>query len=146
MLPECLTNGSARTTRRRGTMFVETAIGIALAIVVMIAVAQLVAVVAKQRREVAQSRLATQEVANLMERVMVLPWNELTSEAAAQFDVSHESAEMLDDPQLSITVSNIDDSLPTKQIEIALSWQDQATRRVEPARLVAWKHQPIAAE
>ena len=135
-----------RPTRRRGTMFVETSIGIALAMIVMIAVAQLVAVVAKQRREVARTRLATQAVANVMERVMVLPWNELTAEAASRFDVADELSATLDDPRLSINVSNLDDSLPTKQIEIALSWRDQADRRVEPVRLVAWKHQPAATE
>jgi len=136
-----MTGSTASEGRRtRGAMLVETAIGIALAAVVMIAVAQLVAVVAKQRHEVAQTRLATQEVANVMERMMVLPWDDLTSEAGKGFDVSQESAPALDDPRLSITVSGSDDSLPTKKIEIALSWRDQANRRVEPVRLVAWKH------
>jgi Tfp pilus assembly protein PilV len=133
-------------TPRRGSMLVETAIGVALAVVVMIAVAQLVAVVAKQRRETAHTRLATQEVANAMEHMTVLPWGELTAEAAERFVASRQSVSALEDPQLSISVSNVDDSLPTKQIEIALSWRDQSTRRVEPVRLVAWKHQPIAAE
>ena len=139
-------NGPPFTTRRRGSMLVETAIGIALALVVMIAVAQLVAVVAKQRHEVAQTRLATQVVANVMERLIVLPWDELTAEVAERFTVVHESAAALDDPQLSITVSNTGDTLPTKQIEIAISWRDQANRRVEPVRLVAWRHQPPERE
>ena len=146
MLPKRTIIELPSTTRRPGTMFVETAIGIALAIVVMLAVAQLVAVVAKQRREVAQRQLATQEVANVMERVMVLPWNELTTESATQFDISRVSADALNDPQLSIAISNVDDSLPTKLIEITLSWRDLANRRVEPVRLVAWRHEPGAAE
>ncbi|MEO8494093.1 MAG: hypothetical protein ABI614_03415 [Planctomycetota bacterium] len=133
-------------TRRRGSMLVETAIGVALAVVVMIAVAQLVAVVVKQRHGVAQTRLATEEVANVMERVMVLPWNDLTAEAVARFAVSPETTVGLAEPQLSVAVTNLDDPLPTKQIEITLSWQDLAHRRVEPVRLVAWKHQPQAAE
>ena len=133
-------------TRRRGSMFVETAIGISLAVVVMIAVAQLVAVVAKQRRDVAQTRLATQEVSNAMERVIVLPWNELTTETIAGLDVSRPAIMALDDPQLSITVTELNAALPTKQVEIALSWRDHANRRVEPVRLVAWKHHVLAAE
>ncbi|MDA1055298.1 MAG: hypothetical protein O3C40_33170 [Planctomycetota bacterium] len=140
------TNKPPVTTRRRGSMFVETAIGITLAVVVMIAVAQLVAIVAKQRREVSQTRLATQEVANVMERLMVLSWDELTTEATTRFAVSEESAADLDDPQMSITVSDLDDSLPSKTIEIALSWRDQANRRVDPVRLVAWKHRVAASE
>ncbi|MEX0820420.1 MAG: hypothetical protein WD070_12540 [Pirellulaceae bacterium] len=127
-------------------MFVETAIGIALAAVVMIAVAQLVAVVAKQRREVADTRLATQSVANVMEHLMVLSWDDLTTEAVKQIDVAQESVAGLDDPQLSITVANLDDPLPTKQVEVALSWRDQASRHVEPVRLIAWKHQRAVSE
>ncbi len=146
MSVERLTHGSPLSTRRRGAMLVEAAIGIALAVVAMIAIAQLVALVAKQRREAAQTRLATQEVANVMESVMVLPWGELTTEAGVQFAAAHPPASALEDPQLSITVSDLDDSLPTKKIEIALSWRDQANRRVEPVRLVAWKHQPAVAE
>jgi hypothetical protein len=127
-------------------MFIETAIGIALAVIVMMAVAQLVAVIAKQRREVAQTRLATQEVSNVMERVIVLPWDELTTEAIAGRNISDLSAVALDDPQISISVAELDATLPTKQIEIALSWRDHAHRRVEPVRLVAWKHQTKAVE
>jgi hypothetical protein len=52
----------------------------------------------------------------------------------------------LEDPKLSITVAELDDALPTKRIEIALSWRDHANRRVEPVRLVAWKHQAQAIE
>lgn len=140
------TTAESHRTRRRGSLLVETAIGVALAAVVMIAVAQLVAVVAKQRREVAQTNLAAQEVANVMERVMVLPWDQLTTEAAERFVATLPPAAALDDPQLSITVSDSDDPLPTKQIEVALSWRDLARRRVEPVRVAAWKHQPPAAE
>jgi len=136
----------SQDAQRRGSMFVETAIGIALAIIVMIAVAQLVAVIAKQRRAVDQTRVATQEVSNLMERVIVLPWDELTTEAIAERDHSPASVTGLEDPQLSITVAELDDALPTKQIEIALSWRDNANRRVEPVRLVAWKHQATTRE
>ena len=134
------------STRRRGSMFVETAIGIALALVVMIAVAQLIAVVAKQRHEVAQTRLATQVVANAMERVMVLPWDEVTADAAERFEQARLPAGTLDDSQLSISVLDAGDTIPTKRIEIALSWRDRAARRVEPVRLVAWKHESISPE
>ncbi len=135
-----------RRTCRRGSMFVETAIGIALAAVVMIAVAQLVALVAKQRREVAQARIATQEAANVMEHAMVLPWEALTTDAASQLELSDELASQLDAPQLSITVTPVDDVIPVKKIEVTLSWQDQANRRVEPIRLVAWRHRKPQAE
>ncbi len=140
------TDPPGRGHRHCGSMIVETAIGIALVVIVMVAVAQLVAVVAKQRSEVAQTRLATQELANAMERVIVLPWSELNTAAIAASGVPNLSAAALDDPQWSITVADLDAAFPTKQIEIGLSWRNQANRRVEPVRLVAWKHQAKAAD
>lgn len=135
-----------RRAHRRGSMFIETAISLALAIIVMVAIAQLVAIVVRQRHEVNQARVASQATANIMERLIVLPWDELSDEGVRAFAVSDELAASLDEPQLSITVSKLDEPLPAKQIEVALSWRDQANRRVEPTRLVAWRHQALAGE
>ncbi len=129
--------------RRPGSMFVETAIGIALAAVVMISVAQLVALAAKQRREVAQTQIATQEVANVLERVMVMPWDGLNEKSTSELKLSSDLASQLAEPNLAITVSRTDDELPTKKITVALSWQNQASRRVTPVRLIGWRHQPL---
>ena len=126
---------------RRGSMLVETAIGIALAVVVMIAVAQLVGLAVKQRREAADIRQATEAVSNVMEHIIVLPWDELTVEELKRFEESTKLSPNLAESEMSITVSRTDDALPTKRIEVALSWLDLARRRVEPVRLVAWKHQ-----
>jgi hypothetical protein len=131
----------AASSRRRGSMLVETAIGIALAIVVMIAVAQLVGLAVKRRRESADIRQATEAVSNVMEHIIVLPWEELTAEETKQFEGATELFSNLAEAEMSITVSRSDDALPTKRIEVALSWLDLARRRVEPVRLVAWKHQ-----
>ncbi len=129
--------------RRPGSMFVETAIGIALAAVVMISVAQLVALAAKQRREVAQRQIATQEVANLLEHVVVMPWDDLTEESTSELKLSNDLASQLAEPELAISVSQTDDELPTKKVEVTLSWRDQANRRVAPVRLVGWRHQRL---
>lgn len=131
---------------RRGSMFVETAIGIALVAIVMVSVAQLVALASKQRREVADSQIATQEVANVLEHIMVMPWDELTTDATSQPKLSEDLASQLADPELTIAIVTTDDDLPTKKIEVALSWTDQASRRVAPVRLVAWRHRSTDAE
>ena len=93
-----------------------------------------------------QTRSANQEVANVMERVMVLPWDELTTETTARFELPDESAVGLDDPQLSITVTDAEGPPSSKTIEVALAWRDQADRLVDPVRLVAWRHQFSAGE
>ena len=133
-------------TQRQGSMLVETAVGVGISIVVMIAIAQLVAVLASQRAETAQIRLATQEAANIMERVMVLAWDELTEESVAAIELSPMALQGLDEPQLAIAVETRDDNLPAKQIEVRLDWRDRSGSRIQPVPLVAWKHHAPPAE
>jgi hypothetical protein len=127
-------------------MFIETAVGVALAMIAMVAVAQLVAVLARQRSETAQMRFAALETANLMERVSVLPWDELDEETVGAIELSAEARQGLSEPQLVIAVSTTDETPPSKRIEIQLDWLDQAGVRVQPVQLVAWKFQAPLAE
>jgi len=121
-------------------MIVETAIGIVIATITMIAVAQLVALLARQRDEIAQMHLATHETANIMERVMRLPWDELTAEAVAAIALSPEVTKGLTEPELAISVQPQEGPVLAKEVEIKLTWQDRSGRRVQPLQLVAWKY------
>ena len=133
-------------SRRRGSMFVETAVGVAVAAIAMIAIAQLVAVLARQRTEVAQQRLATQAAANVMERVMSLGWDELTAENLDGLELPPAVQRGLLDPELQIAVASADGALLQKQVEVRLDWRDQSGRRVAPIQLLACKHQAPPAE
>ena len=127
-------------------MFVEMAIGIGVAILVVVAVAQLVAVIASQRHVAAQTRLATREVANAMEHLLAASWSELNPEAPPEVLVSAAAAERLDEPRLSVVVTQEEADVRVKQIEVRIDWLNRGGQRGEPVRLVAWRHAAARAD
>ena len=130
--------------RRLGSMFVETAIGISLSIVVMIAVAQLVAVIAYQRHQMAQRRLATRELANAMEHAMVISWSELKFEEPPTLKLSAAAEQRLVEPRLSVAIVNDQEGeTSVKRLTVQIDWLNRAGQRVAPLRLVAWRHKPL---
>ena len=130
---------------RRGSMFIETAIGIAVAVIVIVAVAQLVAAIATQRRYAAQTRLATREAANAMEHVMAAPWDLLDADAPPEVMLSASASERLDEARLSVVIIDSETEDDAKQIEVRIDWINRAGQRVAPLRLVAWRHSEAAA-
>ena len=131
---------TSRYNGRRGTIFVEALIAITIILVTMGAVAQVVAISVRQRREVEQIRVATQEAANVMERAFGLPWNELNEQTAASIAISHSATESLDEPRLQVSIETMNDSIPAKRIVVRISWVNLAGERVEPVQLIAWQH------
>ena len=131
---------TSRCNGRRGTIFVEALIAITIILVTMGAVAQVVAISIRQRREVEQIRVATQEAANVMERAFGLPWNELNEQTAASIAISHSATESLDEPRLQVSIETMNDSIPAKRIVVRISWVNRAGERVEPIQLISWQH------
>lgn len=120
-------------------MFIETAIGVAVAVIMMIAIAQLVAVIANQRRNVAQVRLATREVANAMERVMAASWDDLSADEPPEVSLSPAAEQRLDEPRLSVVITGVE--ADAKQVRVQIDWLNRAGVRVDPIRVIGWKHQ-----
>lgn len=133
-------------SRRRGSMFIEVAVGVGVALVVMVAVAQLVAVISHQRINTAQIRLATREAANAMEHLQAAPWNELNPAAPPEVTISTAAAERLDDPRLSVVITESQAEVRVKQIEVRIDWLNRAGQRGAPFRLVAWRHSDTQAD
>ena len=121
-------------------MFIEIAIGTGVAIVVMVAIAQLVAVIGNQRVHSDQQRLATREAANALERVLAASWSDLDPEAPPEVKISASAEERLDDPRLSVVITESQEDLLVKRIEVRVDWVNRAGQRTEPLRLVAWRH------
>jgi hypothetical protein len=125
-------------------MFIETAIGIAVAVIVIVAVAQLVAAIASQRRYAAQTRLATREAANAMEHMMAASWDALNPQAPPEMKLSESAAERLDEARLSVVITDSEMEASVKQIEVRIDWVNRAGQRGAPLRLVAWRHSEAA--
>jgi hypothetical protein len=127
--------------RRRGGILLEVSIATALAAVVMIAVSQLLAVAAKQERTIDWRRLAAQEAANSLERVLTSPWDDVTPERLKAWSLSTDAAERLPAGTLTWEVELTPETPAAKRITAEVSWSHGAGDR-ERVRLSAWRFQP----
>jgi hypothetical protein len=106
----------------------------------MIAIAMLLTVAGRQQRVVAQRFAAVQEAANVMERVMGLSWDELSSERLASLQLPPETQRTLTLGRVNVELIAEDSSPPAKQVMVRIDWQDASGERVEPIQLTAWKY------
>jgi hypothetical protein len=125
---------------RQGSIFVEAVVAITVVLMAMGAVAQLIAITVRQRRQLDQMFVATQEASNVMERLYGSPWNELADRNAAWHDISHAARSLLQEPQIHVEIETSDEAIRTKRCRVEVTWLDQSGQRVEPVQLTAWKH------
>jgi len=91
--------------RRRGIGLMEiAAAGILLAVMLTVCL-QFFRATSGQRRGLQARRTATQEVANVMERLCARSWEELTPEAAGQVQLSEEARRAFPDGELQVEVT-----------------------------------------
>jgi hypothetical protein len=126
-----------RYARRGGAVLHEALMAIAVSVTVLAGVAQLLALVAQQRRLGEQRAVAVREASNLMEDFVSRAWDEITGEKLAQTKVSEVCRRCLPDPQLRVEVSPEPDD--SRRISIQINWRTAAGRPGEPVRLVGWK-------
>ncbi len=85
-----------------------------------------------------QQRIAALELANQMERVAALSAARRTSEELNQLKLSPEASEVLDDAALSASIQTSDAFPGLQQIQLSLTWSNEARQRVKPVQLTAW--------
>jgi len=130
-----------RLRRSRGYSLMEvTAAASLLAVVMLIAVPSL-RWVAAGRRDAADRQLATQEIANVLERVTARPWSDLTPDAVASEELSAEARARLPAFELHVAVTTISDKPRAKRVTVELRWNDTAGRPMAPVRLSAWRYE-----
>lgn len=135
-----------RTPPRRGTTLFEVIVSSVLLATVVVTVVPLLGRVAAQRRAAAQRQFAVQEVQNLMERITLLDWTDLTSDKLAQSKLSAGAGDVLPDRQLTVTLDEAAGPPSAKRVRIVLTWQGRAGESVSPVRLTSWFFHPEAAQ
>lgn len=131
--------------RQRGVTIIEVTISMLLLLLVVGIVAQTVVSVNQQRRLAMQRMLASQEVANQMERVSTLAWGELDA-ANFKWSPDEDLARRLPNCDLNFTSKPITEPLPAKRVTLEMTWKDPAGRSIEPVRLVRWIYQTESSE
>ena len=128
------------TGNRQGTTIVELVASMLILAAVLLAIAQTVAMRAQQRHAAERHRLAISEAANLMEQIIVRPWDEVSSDNVAAMTLSAEAQQTLPDARLRIGVDSIEQEPAAKRVQIEIDWQNSAGQRQTPLRLIAWKY------
>ncbi len=130
----------SKRTDPRGFTLTETTVAMFILAAAIVAVAQLMAAVAKHRITAERETVARQEAANLMERVFAMPWTELTEEHVASLQLSETCQQRLPNPQLNISVESAAGTPAGRQIRVELTWRDSSGQYRRSASLTAWRY------
>jgi Tfp pilus assembly protein PilE len=123
----------------RGVLLLELVIcGIILGVVVSAVIPTLVWL-ASERQHGRQQQAALLEVGNLMERLTMLDWDDLTAQRAAER--AENLRNVFPEAQLKVTVAAADTDSKAKHIVIELRWEFARGRPAPPVRLAAWVYQ-----
>lgn len=102
--------------------------------------AQMLALSAASSRTAELRRLAARETANVMERVMALPVDDLTPDAVARIQLSESAKKTLPDAKLAIRLDRETAAAPpATRITVELTWKAHAEEPSPPTRLLAWR-------
>jgi type II secretory pathway pseudopilin PulG len=114
----------------------------ALMSVVTVIALPIVSSVAAVREESAKRNQAVIEVANVMERVAALRRSgPVTAADLDSLTVSDSIADLLDESQLEITLSEPAGTPPSRELTVSLSWLNDAGDRVSPATVTAFLYE-----
>jgi len=122
----------------------ETVVAAAMLTGVMTVCLQMLSVVAAQHRVIETQETAIREAANLMERLSVVPWDELTTENLQDTTLSEPASRRLTGAELIIDVTDspiTESSAPidAKRITLSIRWKDRTGQFVRPVQLTAWR-------
>lgn len=96
--------------------------------------------VAAERRTWDRRQWASQEVANLMERLTARPYESVTSSTVEKIGLSPQARQRLPDAELNVEVGENGPAggQDSKRIEVRLRWHNRAGEWDAPVRLVSW--------
>ena len=131
-----------RRASRSGVLLLELIIaGLLLGVVMSMAIPTL-GLIARQRQATRQRQVAILAVGNLMERMTLLDWNELTQEHTQQVQLPESLKNELSEAKLTITVTAAESPTEVRRVHIELQWEIAPSRPAPVVHLTAWIHHP----
>ncbi len=125
---------------RRGFTLWETCVTLLVLSALTTLCLQFFAAASDQRRQVYAQLTATQEAANLLERVEALEWNELTTASAAKLQLSAQARQALPDARVVMLVDEPSGTPPARRVAASVRWRPQLDEPEREVRLVAWRY------
>ena len=126
--------------KRRGFTLWETFVALLVLAALTTLCLQFFAAASDQRRQVFAQLTATQEAANLLERVEALGWNELTTASAAKLQLSAQARQTLPEGRVEMLVDGPSGTPPAKRVAASVRWRPQPGEPEREVRLVAWRY------
>ena len=84
---------------------------------------------------------AAAEVANIVERLTMQPWESLTPETGRGIRLSSWTEQQLRDASLTVQIGVEPDDPTAKRIHVNIAWTEHAGEPAAPVRLTAWVYQ-----
>ena len=126
--------------RRIGFTITEVAVATVLITVLLVVVAQTMALVAQQRRNSQYHLIASEEAANMVELLMAYSFDQLTAEAAKSAKFSPPARDALPSASLRIEILPTDERPRCKRVTVEIAWATRGEEKTRPIRVVAWKY------
>lgn len=128
-----------KTQFRGGATLIEVTVALVVLAAAMLALAQMVTLVARQRRLTEARRMALQEVANQAERVAVMAWDEAAPDKLTAWEPSTDLLAGIPAAQCAIEVTDEPGPPTARRVRLEVRWTDAAGQPVTPAGLTLWK-------
>jgi type II secretory pathway pseudopilin PulG len=126
--------------KRRAFTIVEILLAMLLLGTLTALCLQFFAGVTAQRREQSADLAATQEAANIMERLAGFAWDNLPKQSGGQFPLSAQARKVLPDARAEVKVYDVSGPPPARRIAATVFWRPQAGEPERKARVVAWRY------
>jgi Tfp pilus assembly protein PilE len=127
---------------KRGSMLLETAVACVLLAALAGVCLKSFAAAAAQRLAIDQRQIALREAANLMEKLTVMPWDEVDKTADKPFVEAAQKLlpKELDGAELQVEVTPAEGEPAAKRLAVTIRWQDKDNQWAQPVRLTAWRY------
>ena len=126
---------AARQSCASGFTIVEMIGALGLLAITISIVMPVFLIVARERYAAEQRQFAIQHAANLLEQPVTRRWSELEVGELNLPDASSELISLLPKLERKLTVREVDDAIPTRQITVSVRWQNGARQMVAPIQI-----------
>jgi len=129
-----------RSSVRCGVLLVEALVAVAMLAVAIVVGARLLAALAMQRRTMAEYQLATVEAGNVLERLSIVPWDDLTGSLVEKVQLGQVAREQLPEASLEVEITPVGENPQAKRVVVRVRWKARAAQADHVVRLVAWRY------
>jgi prepilin-type N-terminal cleavage/methylation domain-containing protein len=126
--------------KRRGFTLFEVTVAIMLLGTLAALCLQLFAGVNSQQKDQNAELAATQEAANVMERLAAVAWDDLSKQSGGKFELSPQARKLLPEGKVEVKVDDAKGTPAARRIAVAICWRPLPGGPERKAGAVAWRY------